>query len=226
MELLSIQSKQDVRTPKQTWINSLPGLILTDASLTPIAFNYEGAAILSYPNKPNVERLDTLRIPQKILDEVSRCKLTDSFAVFIPFQAGRREYICQVFLVNYYRCESAQPTFALLLQRNSSTNETVYKMAAQFNLTGREREALQGISIGLSSKELAMRMRISPNTVKAYLRLVMVKMGVTSRAGLVAKILEQSSGAIDGLARNGVGAETVTSLRAAGHGTSRSRVRG
>jgi DNA-binding CsgD family transcriptional regulator len=67
-------------------------------------------------------------------------------------------------------------------------------MAAQFNLTEREREALQGISVGLSSKELAERMRISPNTVKAYLHLVMVKMGVTSRAGIVAKILEHNSG--------------------------------
>ena len=36
-------------------------------------------------------------------------------------------------------------------------------------------------------------MNISPNTVKAFLRLVMIKMGVTSRSRIVAKIL--SSGA-------------------------------
>ena len=44
--------------------------------------------------------------------------------------------------------------------------------------------------LGLTSKEVAIRMNISPNTVKAFLRLVMGKMGVTTRAGIVAKLLE------------------------------------
>jgi len=32
-------------------------------------------------------------------------------------------------------------------------------------------------------------MAVSPNTVKAFLRMVMVKMGVSTRAGIVAKVL-------------------------------------
>ena len=80
-----------------------------------------------------------------------------------------------------------------MLQRNASTIEAVYEVATHYNLTGREREALEGISAGLSSKELAKQMNISPNTVKAYLRIIMVKMGVNSRAAIVARILEQSS---------------------------------
>jgi DNA-binding CsgD family transcriptional regulator len=42
---------------------------------------------------------------------------------------------------------------------------------------------------GLTSKEIAQRMGISPNTVKAFLRLVMVKMGVSTRSGIVGKIV-------------------------------------
>ena len=41
---------------------------------------------------------------------------------------------------------------------------------------------------GLTSKEIAVRMGISPNTVKAFLRLVMVKMGVSTRSGIVGRI--------------------------------------
>jgi DNA-binding CsgD family transcriptional regulator len=42
---------------------------------------------------------------------------------------------------------------------------------------------------GLTSKEIAARMSISPNTVKAFLRLVMVKMGVSTRSGIVGRVV-------------------------------------
>jgi DNA-binding CsgD family transcriptional regulator len=35
---------------------------------------------------------------------------------------------------------------------------------------------------------MADRMKISPNTVKSFLRLVMVKMGVSTRSGILGKI--------------------------------------
>jgi hypothetical protein len=62
---------------------------------------------------------------------------------------------------------------------------------------------LRGISLGLSSKVMADRMDISPNTVKAFLRLIMIKMGVTSRAGIVANILNRAT-MDDGAARTGM----------------------
>jgi orotate phosphoribosyltransferase-like protein len=42
---------------------------------------------------------------------------------------------------------------------------------------------------GLSSEEIADRMRISANTVKAFLHNVMVKMGVSTRTGIATKVL-------------------------------------
>jgi DNA-binding CsgD family transcriptional regulator len=33
-------------------------------------------------------------------------------------------------------------------------------------------------------------MNISPNTVKAFLRLIMIKMGVSRRVGILSKVLE------------------------------------
>jgi DNA-binding CsgD family transcriptional regulator len=42
---------------------------------------------------------------------------------------------------------------------------------------------------GLTSKEIADRMGISPNTVKAFIRLVMVKMNVSTRSGIIGRIV-------------------------------------
>ena len=42
---------------------------------------------------------------------------------------------------------------------------------------------------GLASKEIAARMQISPNTVKVFLRLAMMKMGVSSRSGIMSKFI-------------------------------------
>ena len=79
---------------------------------------------------------------------------------------------------------------ALHLEKDFSASDAAQELAAKYNLTEREQEALGGILMGFSSKEVAERMNISPNTVKAFLRLIMIKMGVTRRAGIVAKILE------------------------------------
>ena len=46
--------------------------------------------------------------------------------------------------------------------------------------------------MGLTNKQLAQQLNITPNTVKAFLRLVMVKMGVARRSGVVVKLLEHT----------------------------------
>ena len=62
------------------------------------------------------------------------------------------------------------------------------------HLTPREQETIQLLMEGLTSKEIAERMKISPSTVKAFLRLVMVKMGVSTRSGIVGKLLGSRTG--------------------------------
>ena len=66
----------------------------------------------------------------------------------------------------------------------------LHDLAARFKLTDREQEAVEHLANGLTSKEIAQRMRISPNTVKTFLRFVMIKMGVTTRSGVIGKIIE------------------------------------
>jgi DNA-binding CsgD family transcriptional regulator len=63
------------------------------------------------------------------------------------------------------------------------------QVSEQFNLTQREGEALGYLLQGLSSKEIASRMNVSPNTVKAFLRLIMIKTGASSRSAILGKIM-------------------------------------
>jgi DNA-binding CsgD family transcriptional regulator len=78
----------------------------------------------------------------------------------------------------------------LHLARDLSMADALSQIRTEYRLTVREQQALEGVLLGLTSKEVAERMSISPNTVKAFLRMVMGKMGVTSRTGLVAKLFE------------------------------------
>lgn len=64
------------------------------------------------------------------------------------------------------------------------------QVALQFRLTQREQQAVALLLQGLSNKEIAETMGVSSNTVKAFLRMVTVRMGVSSRSGIVTKILE------------------------------------
>jgi DNA-binding CsgD family transcriptional regulator len=85
--------------------------------------------------------------------------------------------------------DPAHPSIAVLLERGPSGLVPLSQVSQQFNLTQREREALEYLVQGLSSKEIANRMNISSNTVKAFLRLIMIKTGVSSRSAIVEKIM-------------------------------------
>jgi DNA-binding CsgD family transcriptional regulator len=77
----------------------------------------------------------------------------------------------------------------VILERHYSSVAELSDLLQQFDLTPREMEAVALLVEGLTSKEIATRMDISPNTVKAFLRLVMLKMNVSTRSGIVGKIV-------------------------------------
>jgi len=66
------------------------------------------------------------------------------------------------------------------------------RIAQQFNFSRREQQAVELLLQGLSNKEIANRMNISPNTVNTFFRLIMIKMGVSSRSGILARMIRAS----------------------------------
>jgi DNA-binding CsgD family transcriptional regulator len=80
---------------------------------------------------------------------------------------------------------------ALLIERNPVSAD-LFAIAEKFDLTQREYEAVRHLASGLTSKGIAARMGISANTVKAFLRLAMIKTGVSTRSGLIGKFVKSA----------------------------------
>lgn len=87
---------------------------------------------------------------------------------------------------------------AMVTDKEGQTFRGIGELASKYNLTKREQDALRGVSLGLSNKQLAERMNISPNTVKAFLHVIMIKLGVTTRSEIAARIQLASAGASSG----------------------------
>jgi len=71
--------------------------------------------------------------------------------------------------------------------RDSRRSEAAERLAA---LSAREREVLDGVVKGLSNKEIARDLGISPRTVEAYRANLMMKMGAESLSDLVRMAIE------------------------------------
>ena len=73
----------------------------------------------------------------------------------------------------------------MIFERGNSTINSL--SVEQFKLTARERQTLHFLVLGLTNKDIAQRMNISPHTVKAFLRAIMIKTGSSTRSGIVGK---------------------------------------
>ncbi len=165
------------------------GMVVTDLSLKPLAVDRGAAAILTDSGQPG-SNPDAVQIPQEVLEFVRNCTPAELSSGETHFRNGRFEYVCRTYLVEPQPGVLTQPVLVLHFERDGAASDAIHKVAAEYRLTDREQEALRGISLGLTSKELAERMHISPNTVRAFLRLIMIKMDATTRTGVLAKVLD------------------------------------
>jgi DNA-binding CsgD family transcriptional regulator len=172
------------------------GFLLLDAGFNPIASNDPALQILYFPSgadrikQTNVFLAD--RVYTTLLDHKHH-KHKDGRAFVEAFKSGRRRYICKNFRLDHNGHYPVQPGFAVLLERDAAASNGFTEICETFDLSQRERETVEFLLQGLTSKEIATRMKISPNTVKAFLRLVMVKMNVSTRSGIAGKIVGSRS---------------------------------
>ena len=161
-----------------------------DASFHLVAFDRGAEAILNDFYTHDGSHTGDLPTPiLSLLHERSRSELD---AVCALVRAGSHEYNCRVFVVNPQNGHQSVPMFAVHLKREVSVMDAVHLVGLDYHLTDREQEVLRGIAMGLTNKQLAQQLNITPNTVKTFLRLVMVKMGVARRSGVVVKLLEHT----------------------------------
>ena len=168
------------------------GFLLLNAALKPLYINTRAAEILFYPEKPGKTKDFADQLASKIRAMVTNGEPSGKISVCKEFLSGCRHYICRFFDVhlpdNNSNGSKGSP-LALLLERSSRTSVDMLKICDQYHLTPREGQAVELLLHGLASKEISARMKISPNTVKVFLRLAMVKMGASSRSGILSKFI-------------------------------------
>ncbi|MGH9199117.1 MAG: response regulator transcription factor, partial [Acidimicrobiia bacterium] len=104
------------------------------------------------------------------------------------FISGRRRYVCRSFpLVVGESDDTRPPLVALLMERHVQPQAALREVGRQFHLSPREYETVLHLTHGLTTKQIAQRMNVSPNTVKQFVRLTMSKMNVTTRSGILGK---------------------------------------
>ena len=183
------QAVQSVRKKGEDAHKTASGFLLMDSSLRPAWCNAEAIRILSYPDKlANLTHSDALLTARIQSSLVSRQGPVESPFV-TEFRSGRRRYFCRAFFVRSCAKDPSHPGIAVLLERGPSGLVPWSQVSRQFNLTQREREVLEYLLQGLTSKAIANRMHISPNTVKAFLRTTMIKTGASSRSAMVGRII-------------------------------------
>ncbi len=166
-----------------------PGLIVVDGSLSVVASNAEVLQILTFPDRPekihNLESWLANKIRSNLMERRSRSGLVGEF------QSARRTYLCRSFPLDLApnHKNGSGGLLIVMLERKSNEAVTIAEISERFGRTAREQETVQFLLEGFTSKEIAQRMKISPNTVKAFIRLVMVKMSVSTRSGIIGKIV-------------------------------------
>lgn len=165
------------------------GFLLLDADLRPIFINRAAAEILSYPVRPEEHKNLNALLTSKIQSTLFASPGSRVSTLVNEFSSGRRRYHCRAYVLDNRTNGRTQASLALLLERNSTVTPSISEVCAKFHLTIREQEVLRHLLVGRTTKEIATGMKISPHTVKAFLRMIMVKMGVSTRSAIVGKAL-------------------------------------
>jgi DNA-binding CsgD family transcriptional regulator len=163
------------------------GLLLLDLNFKPIYASNAATSILHYVARP-----DAVGNRATVQEEIQVILQADRYNVGLPprdFVSGRRRYICRSFLIESLDDGPRPPVVALMLERRPRDPLMLSDVARRFHLSLRETETVHHLIDGLTTKEAAQRMNISPNTVKQFVRLIMSKMSVTTRSGIIGKLL-------------------------------------
>jgi len=174
----------------------VPALVLLDFSFKPVSYNEEAIRILTYTSDSKMTSSITSLMETQLRSILAPVCLPASGGKLVEFRSGRRNYVASLVPLSHQRHGSSDGDssifYGLLLDRRPCTIVDISLISEQFRLTPRERETLRLLATGLTTTEIGERMDISPHTVKAFCRLIMSKMQVSSRSGIIGKLFQVS----------------------------------
>jgi DNA-binding CsgD family transcriptional regulator len=106
-------------------------------------------------------------------------------------KSGLRHYTVRgVILSGHEHSEQEHETmFMFILERVCPDRFNLPLVARQWKLNKREQDLVRLLLEDKSNKEIAQTLGLSIDTIKGYMKLLMRKLGVTSRTGIIASLL-------------------------------------
>ena len=118
------------------------GLILLDSSLNPVYCNSEALRILAYPKAP--PKAPSAKFLESIRSIIGKKLGVNDLPVAVHFTSGRRRYLWRTFVLEPESTgRDSSPAIAIMLERQ---RWTLMDLAARFQLTDREMEAIQHLA--------------------------------------------------------------------------------
>jgi len=162
------------------------GLILLDSSSRVVYYNSEAQAILACPQSSGKTKLSDDALSKLIPMVTGNRQAADGPPRATFFMSGRRRYVCRSFVFEGGAEHRGKPVIAITIERDRSA---LLDMAARYQLTYREMEAVRHLAYGLTRKEIAQRMEISPKAVTTSLDVAMNKIGVHSSSDVIGALM-------------------------------------
>jgi DNA-binding CsgD family transcriptional regulator len=165
------------------------GFILADAAGKLIYTSPEAKRILTWPRDLSEFQVAWTSLRKRTVPPPAKQNGSSSanpHDARVEFASGRRRYAClSISLTESLGRRPAGAAVAIVLERSGAASHAVAEVSEHFHLTGREREVVEFLIQGLTNKQIAARMNISPNTVRSFVRMVMGRLGISTRSGIV-----------------------------------------
>jgi DNA-binding CsgD family transcriptional regulator len=161
------------------------------------AYNAEAWRVLC-GESPSIDPASLCARWKKLLDEQPVAKSTgpadqrEAGTSFIDlYKSRRRRYGVHGLILWEHSVNSPKQGnhYLFLLERIVPESINLCMIARVWGLCPREQEIVQLLLLDRSNKEIARHLSLSLNTIKGYLKLLMRKLGVGSRAGVLSRLL-------------------------------------
>jgi DNA-binding CsgD family transcriptional regulator len=101
----------------------------------------------------------------------------------------KRKYVVKATALSGSSGSQREKQYLFVMERSAAGSANFPMIFRKYKLSVREQEIVRLLLGGGSNKEIADRLRLSENTIKGYMKLLMRKLGVNNRAGIVAALL-------------------------------------
>ena len=182
----------------EQWMEShSEGIILLDPEIRPIYINLKARHFcqllkgIDEKSSFNVMNIET-GLPRIIVQDCKKLALPNEASISLPGQNNRivgiknkTRYYLQYFPVTLSPAVQTAPYFVVLLSELTRYNRNTEEiLTEQQKLSQREEDIARYVSLGLTNKQIAEKLFISPYTVQNHLKNIFRKTGLDSRTKL------------------------------------------